>query len=117
MHILHRPSMREIDTETVKRTNLLIVDSDEAFHSGDLESCQKIVKFVKNDNYVLLSEVVGKNSHKLDSKKLGHPLDPKHEKQITLFESVGVSAQDLFSAIAIYENALKQNVGTELVLA
>lgn len=38
------------------------------------------------------------------------------DEEITIYKSLGVTAQDLFAAHAIYEQAISRNMGTDIQL-
>lgn len=38
----------------------------------------------------------------------------ENDNEIVFFETVGIAAQDLMATKSIYDNAVKQNVGTQV---
>ena len=67
---------------------------------------REIGEYIAND--------IGKSG--FDGKKIGKPMDDKYEKEKTLWKSVGVAAQDLHSAYFVYDNACKNNIGSDISL-
>ena len=110
----YKPNMIEIDDNTVNKCQLF-VDSEKAFYCGDLSANESGLKKKENKDYIEIGEItfnlIGKNT-----KKYGEPGDDRFNNEMTLFESVGVSAQDLHSAYCIYQQACQQGVGTDVSL-
>ena len=122
----YKPNMIELD-EIVSDKCYIFVDSIHAFYAGDLYKYFNVDKDNEELNGVWKSngnkwrEIgeyivndIGKNG--FDSKKFGKPINEKYENQMTLFKSVGVAAQDLHSAYFVYDNAVKNNIGTDVCL-
>jgi ornithine cyclodeaminase/alanine dehydrogenase-like protein (mu-crystallin family) len=86
--------MHEVDTETVKRAELILVDS--------VKACQHEA-----------GELV-KSSKPQDWTEMGTIKDPKEDdrNKITLFKSVGISVQDSAISGLMVERAKKENLGT-----
>lgn len=99
------PEQREIDSETVRISSLVIADVvEEVLHdTGDMISA-------KNDGIEFLSK-----THSLSELVSGKILGRKDNSEIVLYKSVGAGLQDLAVSVMCYERAKKAGVGTELV--
>ncbi|NJE25161.1 ornithine cyclodeaminase family protein [Thermococcus sp. MV5] len=97
---------RELDSETVKRSKL-VVDSREGVLSESGDILIPIQEGIIDETHVYaeLGEIVA-----------GVKAGRKHEKEITLFKSVGLAIEDAITAKLAYEKALKLGVGTEVTL-
>lgn len=86
--------MHEVDTETVKRAELIVVDSIKAcgHEAGEL------VKSSKSQDWIEIGTV-------------GKPKE-EDQKKITLFKSVGISVQDSAISGLMVERAKQENLGT-----
>jgi len=102
----YKPSEREIDTQTVVRSNVY-VDLEEAAleEAGDLlipikEGVFSKDRIIGNLGEVILGSVKGRTSN----------------EEITLFKSVGLGIQDCAAASLAYRKAIENKVGTEVEL-
>ena len=95
---------REIDDETVKRSNLIVVDSIEQSktEAGDL-----LPPFERR---LFRWETVAELSDIVAGRKPGRTDD----SQITLFKSNGVALEDVAVAAVVYRKATEGNVGTQV---
>lgn len=95
---------REIDTETVRRSDLIVVDSREVAQGecGDLLPAYE-AGLIYWENVPDLGEVI-----------IGRWAGRTSDRQIILFESHGMALQDLYSGAAARDLARKQGVGLEL---
>lgn len=91
----YRMDMHEVDDETVKRTEIIVVDSVDAcaHEAGELVKSSKSKDWIEMGNIFL-------NNIKADTTK------------ITLFKSVGISVQDSAISGLMVNLAKKQNLGT-----
>ncbi len=97
-----RPEQREVDLETFRRSDLVVVDSrDEAMEAGDGRAAK--VDGLDGSEFHELWELVG-----------GRVKGRKDARSITLFKSVGTALQDLVLARKIYEVALAKGLGRDL---
>ncbi len=102
-----RTDMREVDTETVKRSDKIVVDC----LTGCLEEAGDIVipiaegAFRPDGIHADLAEVVA-----------GEKPGREYRSEITLFKSVGISIQDAAMAEIILDAAEKKEVGKEMDL-
>lgn len=100
----HAPAMRELDTETIKRS-LFVGDSREACFSeaGDILIPIKEGAITESHFHAELGEVI-------TGKKQGRTND----KMITLFKSNGLAIQDAATAKVVYESALAKGIGVNV---
>ncbi|KAI9474042.1 MAG: hypothetical protein EXX96DRAFT_509073 [Benjaminiella poitrasii] len=93
----YRMDMHEVDSDTVKRAELIVVDSVEAcsHEAGELVASSKVEDWIELGNYML------------DNKE-------EDRKKITLFKSVGISVQDSAIAKLVVESAKKENLGRKV---
>jgi len=107
--------LREIGVDTIERS-YIFVDSSHAFDCGDLYQIKKFRDVdtrneSKNTKWMEIGQYLVNKGGKtaVNNKIYGEPIESKFENTITLFESVGVAAQDLHSANFIYNNSTKNN--------
>ncbi len=103
----YTPEMQEIDEATLQRANKIVIDHHEGAlaEAGDLIIALKNGTLKESDIYAEIGEIAA-------GKKPGRERDD----EITFFKSVGNAVQDASVARAIYDAALKQNLGTEVEL-
>lgn len=99
--------MQEVDGATLRRASKLVVDQREAAltEAGDLITAIERGDIRASDIYAELGEIAA-----------GLKPGREHENEITYFKSVGNAAQDAAVAQAIYQHALKENLGVEFEL-
>ncbi|MFJ8063652.1 ornithine cyclodeaminase family protein [Psychrobacillus sp. NPDC096426] len=96
------PLMREIDTDTFAKADGIVIDTKHLEEeSGDVIEAIKEGKYDASIVTVLPALVTG---HKVRTS----------ENQVTLFKSVGTAIQDIMAARAVYEEAKKLNIGTDV---
>jgi ornithine cyclodeaminase/alanine dehydrogenase-like protein (mu-crystallin family) len=95
---------REIDIATIKRADIIAVDSREVAQgeSGDILPAYEN-GIIYWENIADLGEVI-----------IGRWPGRTHEKQITLFESHGMALQDLYTGMFALDRARKTGVGLDL---
>jgi ornithine cyclodeaminase/alanine dehydrogenase-like protein (mu-crystallin family) len=95
---------REIDDETITRSDVLVVDSIEQarIEAGDLLSPYERRLF-RWEQVAELADVVGGK----------HP-GRSHDGEITLFKSVGIALEDIAVAAVVYQKARSENIGTHI---
>lgn len=95
---------REIDTETVRRADIIAVDSREVAQGecGDLLPAYE-AGLIYWENIADLGEII-----------IGRWPGRTRPDQITLFESHGMALQDLYTGVAALELARKNGVGLDL---
>ncbi|KAI7907600.1 uncharacterized protein BX663DRAFT_491413 [Cokeromyces recurvatus] len=94
----YRLDMHEIDSDTVKRAELIIVDSIKAcsHEAGELVASSKPEDWLEIGQYMIDNEEI----------------ETKYNEKITLFKSVGISVQDSAIAGLIVKHAKKEKLGT-----
>lgn len=96
------PIMREIDSNTFETADSIVIDTKHLeAESGD------VLEAIKSGQYDS-SKVV-----ELKELAAGQKIRT-YDEQITLFKSVGTAVQDIMAARAVYEEAKKLNVGTDV---
>jgi alanine dehydrogenase len=100
----HTPTMRELDTEIIKRS-LFIGDSREACFSeaGDIMIPISEGAIKESHFYAELGEII-------TGKKKGRT----NKAMITLFKSNGLAIQDVATAKIVYERAVAKGIGTKV---
>ncbi len=103
----YKPEMQEIDSATLKRASKIVVDSREAAlaEAGDL-----IVAIERGE--IQIEDIYGEIGEIAAGLKPGR----EDDSEITYFKSVGNAAQDAAVAQAIYQRALKDELGVEIDL-
>ncbi len=99
-------SRREVDDETIKRSNLIVVDSIEQAkgEAGDLLAPYERRVF-RWEQVVELADIVeGSRTGRTD------------EGQITFFKSLGLAFEDVAVATLVYRKAQAQGLGTDVPL-
>jgi len=103
----YRPAMREIDCATLRRASKIVVDSRESAltEAGDLIVAIERGEIQPSDIYAEIGEIAA-----------GLKAGREDDDEITYFKSVGNAAQDAAVAQAIYQRALRENIGVEVDL-
>lgn len=99
----HAPKMREIDVGTVRKAKIVcdLVSACQA-EAGDF-------MIPADEGKWSWDEVRGNLGDVISGKIKGR----ENDEEITLFKSVGLAIQDMSTARAVYEKALKEGAGTE----
>jgi len=101
----YKPTMHEIDTTLVRRAHKVVVDSSDAC----LREAGELIKAdLKEDDLVELGIICGENQV-TECERLTR-ID--QEKDVTIFKSVGVGAQDVMIAAAVLQTAEEIGLGT-----
>ncbi|MFX1417940.1 MAG: ornithine cyclodeaminase family protein [Promethearchaeota archaeon] len=100
----HAPDARELDSTTIKRASLLTAGLKEAClaEAGDYIIPIKEGIITQNDIFSI-GEIITGN-------KTGRSTD----SEITVFKSVGISAQDVAVGKLVYDRALKEGIGQDI---
>jgi ornithine cyclodeaminase/alanine dehydrogenase-like protein (mu-crystallin family) len=100
----HAPDARELDSIIIKRANLLTAGLKEAClaEAGDYIIPIKEGLITEND-IISIGEIINGN-------KSGRTSD----SEITVFKSVGISAQDVAVGKLVYDQALKEGIGKDI---
>ena len=100
----HAPVARELDSMTIKRASLLVAGLKEACLA---EAGDYIIPInegvIKEDDIISLGDII-------TGRKQGRTTD----KDITIFKSVGISAQDVAVAKLVYDRAVKEGIGQDI---
>jgi len=103
----YTPEMQELPEKVLKMADKIVVDSREAVleEAGDLIIPIRKGIFSEKQIYGELGEVAS-----------GIIPGRQTDKEITLFKTVGIAAEDVACAAKIYENALLMGLGEEILL-
>src|SRR5215813_13377 len=103
-----RPAMQEIDCVTLQRASKIVVDSREGAltEAGDLLVAIERGEIQSSDIYAEIGEIAA-----------GLKAGREDDDEITYFKSVGNAAQDAAVAQAIYQRALRDDLGVEIDLS
>ena len=103
----YTPEMQEIDETTLKRANKIVIDHHEGAlaEAGDLIIALRDGAIKESDIYAEIGEIAA-----------GIKPGRERDDEITFFKSVGNAVQDVSVARAIYDAAIKQDLGTEVEL-
>lgn len=102
----HRPDMREMGGDTVKRSTV-IVDSLDAING----ECGDILLAIEEGS-ITPDHVRGEIGEVLAGTKPGRTSDD----EVTMYKSVGIAVQDVAAASLVYRRAREQGVGTEVAM-
>ena len=99
-----KPDVQEVDCETLARASKIVVDSREAAmeEAGDLLVAIERGAIQRSDIYAEIGEIAA-----------GRKPGRERDDEITYFKSVGNAVQDASVAQAIYQQAMKNNLGIE----
>jgi ornithine cyclodeaminase len=99
-----QPGWREIDSTTVERADLIVVESFEQAQreAGDLLMAANDGAFNWDKTVELADLIVGRAAGRTS------------KEQITLFESIGIGLEDVAAAAAAYRRAVEVGAGFEL---
>ena len=96
------PVMREIDTDTFEKADVIVIDTKHLEgESGDVITAIESGQYNRDKVIELPALVAGTPAR-------------KNDEQITLFKSVGTAVQDIMAARAVYNEAKKLNLGTDV---
>ncbi len=100
----HAPDVRELDSTIIKRASLLTAGLKEASLAEAGDYIIPISEgIISGDDIVSIGDII-------NSQKPGR----KSEDQITIFKSVGISAQDVAVAKLVYDRAISSGVGRDI---
>lgn len=94
------PGKQELDPEILKRAKIVVDDMDQACHSGEINVPLNLGIIGREDIYAELGQIVA-------GMKQGRASD----EEITVFDSTGLSIQDVATATIVYKKAKAENVG------
>ncbi len=103
----YTPQMQEIDETTLKRASKIVIDhhAGALAEAGDLILALKSGAIKASDIYAEIGEIAA-----------GIKPGRERDDEITFFKSVGNAVQDASVARAIYDAALRENLGVEVEL-
>lgn len=103
----YKPEMQEVDCVTLRRASKIVVDSREAAmaEAGDLIVAIERGEIQPSDIYAEIGEIAA-----------GLKPGRQDDDEITYFKSVGNAAQDVAVAQAIYQRAVRKDLGVEIDL-
>jgi len=107
----YKPEMAEVDTALIRRARIL-VDSRSAcaLEAGELIGAGTAPEDTVEVGELLRSTPTG-DGVGADSEKIAEIL---RGRDVTVFKSVGVGAQDVAIAIAVVERAIEHRIGTRI---
>jgi len=101
----YKPTMHEVDSALIRRSHNVVVDSSEACL---IEAGELITAGLKESDVVELGTICG-----WDQQAACERLRRVEKgKDVTIFKSVGVGAQDVMIAAAILQKAEEKGIGT-----
>ncbi|MHA2362935.1 MAG: ornithine cyclodeaminase family protein [Candidatus Hodarchaeales archaeon] len=108
MHIssigAHAPAARELDSTIIKRASLLVAGLKEACLAEAGDYIMPIKEgIIKEEDIISIGEII-------TNKKTGRSSD----NEITVFKSVGISAQDVAVAKLVYDRAIEKGIGQDI---
>ena len=100
----HAPDARELDTTTIKKASLLVAGLKEACiaEAGDF-----IIPI--NEGVISESDIVS-----IGNIITGKIPSRTNDAEVTVFKSVGISAQDVAVGKLVYDRALKEGIGQDI---
>lgn len=99
------PGKEELDPFTLKRAKIVVDDWDQALHSGEVNVPLTKGIITKKEIYGEIGEIiVGKKSGRVAS------------DEITIFDSTGLSIQDVATATRVFEKAKARKLGKWITL-
>jgi ornithine cyclodeaminase len=100
----HAPDARELDSKTIQRASLLTAGLKEACLA---EAGDYIIPIneglIKKEDIISIGDII-----------LGNKKGRTSDKEITVFKSVGISAQDVAVAKLVYDRALSEKIGQDI---
>lgn len=103
----YTPAMREVDETTLTRASKIVIDhrASALAEAGDLLIAMKNGAITEANLYAEIGEIAA-----------GTKRGRERDDEITFYKSVGNAVQDASVARAIYDMAVKNNLGTEINL-
>jgi alanine dehydrogenase len=100
----HAANIRELDSTIIKRASILVGGLKEACLA---EAGDYIIPIregvISEDDIISIGDII-----------TGNVIGRKSESDITIFKSVGISAQDVATAKLVYDRALEENIGRDI---
>ncbi len=102
----HSPTTREADSDLIAKSSIFTDLLESLFNeSGD-------ILLPINEGRIDRSHIKGEIGHLLMGKIDGR----KNDDEITVYKSLGITAQDLFAAYHVYEKAIQSEIGIDVSL-
>jgi len=99
------PGKQELDPALLKRAKIVVDDMEQAIHSGEVNVPLSRGLLAREDIYGELGEVI-----------IGAKPGRSSEEEITIFDSTGLSLQDVSVAVSGYRKAKRAKVGRWITL-
>lgn len=99
------PGKQELDPRILKRAKVIVDDTEQAIHAGEINAPIANGIFTKDEIYAELGDII-------TGKKQGRTSD----KEIMVFDSTGLAIQDAAVGATIYNKALIRKVGVKFDL-
>jgi ornithine cyclodeaminase/alanine dehydrogenase-like protein (mu-crystallin family) len=100
----HAADVRELDTTIIKRASILVGGLKEACLAEAGDYIIPISEgIITEDDIISMGDII-----------TGKAIGRKSESDITIFKSVGISAQDVATAKLVYDRALEENIGRDI---
>jgi alanine dehydrogenase len=101
-----KPTERELDSETIRRSRVVVDDREAAFaEAGDLS-------FPINEGVITKDHIAADLGEVITGSKQAR----SSQEEITLFKSVGLGIQDCAASTLAYKKAVEMGVGTKVSL-
>jgi alanine dehydrogenase len=94
------PGKEELDPKILQRAKIVVDDYEQATHSGE-------INVPLSKGYLTLDNIYGELSEVVAQKIAGR----ESEDEITVFDSTGLSLQDIATATIVFERAKQSNRG------
>jgi len=92
--------LEELDPQILKRAKIVVDDFEQSTHSGE-------INVPLEEGIITIENIYGELSEVVIGKKGGRT----SEDEITVFDSTGLSLQDITTATVVFEKARKKNMG------
>lgn len=100
----HAPDARELDSTTIKRASLLVAGLKEACLAEAGDYIIPIEEgLISKENIISIGDII-----------TGKKKSRTSESEITVFKSVGISAQDVAVGKLVYDRAIEEGIGQDI---
>lgn len=94
---------QELDPELFRRAKVVVDSPDECMRRGETQHSIRLGLLKPEDVHAEIGEIA-----------LGQKAGRENDDEITIFDSVGLSIQDITIAAALYRKARQEKIGTEM---
>ena len=94
------PGKRELDPEILKKGKIIVDDTEQTMHSGEINYPISKGILLKEDIYAELGDII-----------VGKKMGRTSEADITIFDSTGLAILDVAVGYMIFQKAIKENRG------